>query len=137
MHGWLELKWNKGDGCSGLSSMFRICVCAFVAHCPRWEKSQLPQKSVIDVPPPLCGENIPCKSSKGAERLIEAWGGGRPSFLFNISINNLDDGIDSALTKLRGGAKLGGTALVLYSRTRIQISSTNCKNGLGEGKKSN
>lgn len=134
-HGWLELKWNKGDVCSGLSSMFRVYVCAFESHWPHCEVSQLPQKSVLDVPPPLCGENIPCKPSKGAERLTEAWGGRRPSVLFNISINNLDDGTDSTLMKLRGGTELGGTANVLDNRMRIQMSSTNCRNGLGEKKK--
>lgn len=68
---------------------------------------------------------------------MEAWGGGRPWVLFNVSINSLDDGIDSALMKLRGGTELGGTANVLDNRVRIQMSSTNCRNGLGEENKRN
>lgn len=135
MHGWLELKWNQGDVCSGLSRVFRISVYAFVAHWPHREESQLPYKSVIKcTSTPLWGK-YPLQAPKGAERLTEVWGGGSPSVLFNISINNLDDGIDSTLMKLRGGTELGGTANVLDNRMRIQMSATNCRNALGEKRK--
>lgn len=53
--------------------------------------------------------------------------------MFNVSINNLDDGIDSMLIKVTDGTKLGGTANILDNRMRIQMSSTNSRNVLGGG----
>lgn len=53
--------------------------------------------------------------------------------MFNVSINNLDDGIDSMLIKVTDGTKLGGTANILDNRMRIQMSSTNSRNGWGGG----
>lgn len=74
------------------------------------------------------GKIFPASPQKGQRGL----GRREPRVLFNISINNLDDGIDNALMKLTGGTELGGTANVLDNRVRIQMSSTNCRNGLGE-----
>lgn len=98
---------------------------------------RFPQKSVLDIPPPLCQGNIPCKPLHGTAGLTEAGGGGRQLGLFNISINNPDDGIDSTLIKFTDGTKLGGTANTLDNGMRIQMSSTNCRSGLGEKKELN
>lgn len=54
--------------------------------------------------------------------------------MFNVSIKNLDDGIDSMLIKFTDGTKLGGTVNILDNRMRIQMSSTNSRNGLGGGR---
>lgn len=120
-----RIKHTSGKVCRAPSSMLRVSTAPMKPPEPTGSCDSI----LIS---PLCNcsslwGNTPWKPSAG--RL------GRHCVLFTIFINNsLDDGMESTLIKFTSGTTLGVSANTLDNRTRIEMSSTNCKRGL-EGKK--